>query len=79
MSATHTPAAGKYARLSKKTISGDRVYYQDWLTAVGTLADARNLPESIREQVTGPMLVEAWRNNETPAYFLDTVTELFGS
>lgn len=70
-----TAPTGKFARLSIKNIDGKRVYYRDWFARVAAEADAMSIPESVREQITGAMLVDAWRKGEGATHFLKTCVE----
>lgn len=63
---------------SRKTISGRIDRYSDWLERVRAEADRVGLPESVRGQVTGPMLRDAWDKHLLPDYYVARVAEYFG-
>jgi Fe-S-cluster formation regulator IscX/YfhJ len=64
-------------RKTKKTIDGRTVRYSDWRARVVALAESRQIPDHVRDQVTEPMMHQAWWDNELPDRFLDSVTEYF--
>lgn len=51
--------------------------YADWLALVQKRADEVNMTDEVREQVTGPMLKDAWRKHVRPDAFVQSVVELF--
>jgi hypothetical protein len=60
------------------TYQGKINRYADWRDQVLAEADRVGLSDGIREQVTEPMLKDAWRKHERPAFFVAKVAEYFG-
>jgi len=63
--------------MSKRTISGKTIRFSDWKARVLAEADRVNLCEEARELANEAMLRDGFEKNETPAYFVFTVQNLY--
>jgi hypothetical protein len=62
--------------VKERTIGGRTNRYADWRKQVVALVEEQQLPEAQRDLVTEPMMVQAWRDHETPEYFVSSIRNL---